>query len=372
MLIGASNTGTLRRKLFGTLPDKLLKGPEGLAVGVVRAALPTGRRMREALGHFMRLRVPQLERDERIALVDEVEGKARWTFDFAALMILATSIAGLGLLADSAAVVIGAMLVAPLMMPLIGGGLSLVQGNWPLWRRSQRAVLMGFLAALGIGLLLGWGARLMGFGLTSELAARGEPTLLDLGVAFVSGIAASYCLARPTLSGALAGVAIAAALVPPIATVGICLSLGEVATARGAALLFGTNVVAIVLGAAANFFFAGIRGRSAGGLWAQRLFIVFALTCAGLAVPLTSVLIGKVTVPRMMERSLNEVAENGGYRLVKLRKSRPGGEKLIVLELAGPEAPGDELVEELRKAAEEEAGESVKLRIRTLLETETE
>ena len=372
LLIGASNTGTLRAKLFGTVPDKLLKGPGGLAVGVVRAALPTGRRMKEALGQFLRLKVPQLEREERVALVDEIESKARWTFDFAALMILATAIAGLGLLADSAAVVIGAMLVAPLMMPLIGGGLSLVQGNWPLWRRSQRAVLMGFFAALGIGLLLGWGARMMGFGLTGELAARGEPTLLDLGVAFLSGIAAAYCLARPQLSGALAGVAIAAALVPPIATVGICLSLGEVATARGAALLFGTNVVAIVFGAAANFFLAGIRGRSAGGLWAQRLFIVFALTCAGLAVPLTSVLIGNVTEPRVMERSLSEVAGEGGYRLVRLRKSRPGGEKLIDLELAGPEAPGDKLVEAFRKAAEEQAGEPVKLRIRTLLEMEAE
>lgn len=372
LLIGASNTGTIRAKLFGTVPDRLLQGPGGLAVGVVRAALPTGRRMRAALGQFLRLRVPQLEREERVALVDEVEGKARWTFDFAALMILATSIAGLGLLADSAAVVIGAMLVAPLMMPLIGGGLSLVQGNWPLWRRSQRAVLMGFFAALGIGLLLGWGARMLGFGLTGELAARGEPTLLDLGVAFVSGIAASYCLARPALSGALAGVAIAAALVPPIATVGICLSLGEVATARGAALLFGTNVVAIVLGAAANFFLAGIRGRSAGGLWAQRLFIVFALTCAGLAVPLTSVLVGKVTEPRMMESSLSEVAKKGGYRLVKLRKSQPGGEKLISIEIAGPEAPGDDLIEALRKAAEEQTGEKVKLRVRTLLEQETE
>ena len=136
-------------------------------------------------------------------------------------------------------------------------------------------------------------------------------------------------------------------------------------------MLFGTNVVAIVLGAGANFFLAGIRGRSAGGLWAQRLFIVFALTCAGLAVPLTSVLIGKVTEPRMMESPLSEVARDGGFRLVKLRKSRPGGEKLISIEIAGPEAPDDELIEALRKAAEEQTGEKVKLRIRTLLEKET-
>ncbi len=371
LLIGASDTGTLRAKLFGTVPDRLLRGPGGLAIAVVRAAKPTGERLRAAIGTFLRLKVPQLERDERVALVDEVEGRARWTFDFAALMLLATSIAALGLLADSAAVVIGAMLVAPLMTPLIGGGLALVQGNWPLWRRSQWAVLMGFFAALGVGLLAGFGARLLGFGLTAELAGRGEPTLLDLGVAFLSGIAASYCLARPSLSSALAGVAIAAALVPPIATVGICLSLGETLNARGAALLFGTNVVAIVLGAATNFFLAGIRGQKTSGAWARRLFIVLALACAGLAVPLTSVLVGKVTEPRLLEQRLSTVAQANGYRLLKLRRSRDGTTPRIEIEIAGAGAPDEGFVELLRESAEAQGGRPVRLRVRTLLETET-
>ena len=352
------------------MPDRLLRGRRGLAIAVVRAAQPTGERLRTALGTFLRLRVPQLERDERVVLVDEVEGKARWTFDFAALMLLATAIASLGLLADSVAVVIGAMLVAPLMTPLIGGGLALVQGNWPLWRRSQWAVLMGFFAALAVGLLAGLGARQLGFGLTGELAARGEPTLLDLGVAFFSGVAASYCMARPSLSGALAGVAIAAALVPPIATVGICLSLGETATARGAALLFGTNVVAIVLGASVNFFLAGIRGHQSSGSWARRLVIVFALACAGLAVPLTSVLVGKVTEPRVLEQRLSAVAEEGGYRLLKLKRSRADGRRLIEIELAGPAAPDEALVTELKEAAEGTKGRSLQVRVRTILETE--
>jgi uncharacterized hydrophobic protein (TIGR00271 family) len=368
VLIGASDSRSLRSVLFGTIPDRLMHGPRGLALAVVRAAPQKGYRLRSFLGRIMRLSVPQLEREARIALVDEVEGKARWTFDFAALMALATTIAALGLLADSVAVVIGAMLVAPLMTPLIGGGLALVQGNWPLWRSSARAVILGFFSALAIGLVLGAGARILGFGLTGELAARGEPTLLDLGVSFASGIAASYCLARPHLSGALAGVAIAAALVPPIAAVGICLALGETMTARGAALLFGTNVVAIVLGAATNFFAAGIRGKS--GLWTRRLVIALMLACAGLAVPLTSVLLGKVTAPRLLEQELSAVAEEDGYRLLKLRRSREDGESLIDLELAGAEAPSVELVKRLQKAAEEQTGREVRMRVRTLLELE--
>jgi uncharacterized hydrophobic protein (TIGR00271 family) len=373
LLIGASSSKTLRAKLFGTVPDRLMKGPGALAVGVVRAALPKGARMREALGRLMRLSVPQLEREERIALVDEVEGKARWTFDFAALMVLATTIASLGLLANSVAVVIGAMLVAPLMTPLIGGGLALVQGNWPLWRRSARAVLLGFFSALLIGMLIGLGARFLGFGVTGELAARGGPTLLDLGVAFFSGIAASYCLARPRLSGALAGVAISAALVPPIATVGICLSLGETMTARWAAVLFGTNVVAIVLGAASNFYAAGIRGRrEGGGLWAQRLFIGFALVCGGLAIPLTSVLVGEVTEPRKLQQALSAVASEEGYRLMKLRKTREGNVRRIEVELAGAAAPEAELIAALKEAAENVTEREVKLRVRTLLEATSE
>lgn len=371
ILIGASGSHTLRSKLFGTVPDRLVSGPAGMAVGVVRSALPVPRRWKDSLGRLMRLSVPQLEREERIALVDEIEGKSRWTFDFALLMALATFIASLGLLANSVAVVIGAMLVAPLMTPLIGGGLAMVQGNWPLWLRSSRAVLLGFFSALAIGLLVGGLARVLGFGLTSELAARGEPTLLDLGVAFASGIAASYCLARPHLSGALAGVAIAAALVPPIATVGICLALGETVTAQGAALLFGTNVVAIVLGAAANFFAAGIRGRKEGkGLWSRRLVIVMALICAGFAIPLTSILVSKVTAPRALERSLSTVAEKGNYRLLKLRRSRSAGEPLVEIELAGPEPPPAELVSLLKLEAEKRMNRKVHLRVRTILETE--
>ena len=115
---------------------------------------------------------------------------------------------------DSAAVVIGAMLVAPLMSPLLGCGMAIVQGNLPLFRNSLKAVLFGFLVALAIGVVLGFISP-MGE-LTDELRARGGPTVLDMLVALLSGIAAAYCNGRPNLSAALPGVAIAAALVPPL------------------------------------------------------------------------------------------------------------------------------------------------------------
>ncbi|MBK1855888.1 DUF389 domain-containing protein [Verrucomicrobiaceae bacterium 5K15] len=375
LLIGATGGGTLRRKLFGTVPERLMKGDEGMSVGVIRAARPMGHRLREKMGQLLSLNVPQLERDERILLFTEIEGKARWSFDFAVLMILATAIAGLGLLADSAAVVIGAMLVAPLMTPLLGGGLAVVQGNWPLWRQCQKAVLLGFFSALLIGIGLGFGARSIGMGITGELLARGEPTLLDLGVAFISGIAASYCLARPKLSSALAGVAIAAALVPPIATTGICLALNEQDTAKGAGLLFGTNVVAIVLGSAMNFLIAGVRGKKdAAQLWAQRLAIVLALVCAGLTVPLASVLVSKAAKTNPIERSIAEVLVASDlpaaqdYRLLSTQFHRKKNQSGVMeIHLEGPGFPPPELAQSIQRAVEKSRGKGVKTRIRMSL-----
>ena len=159
VMIGTSGYSSVRKRLFGTIPEKLMRGEKGMSVCVVRAALPIKSVLSQKFERLLHLNIPQLKRNERVVLFDDVEEKSRWSFDFAVLMMLATLIASLGLLSNSAAVVIGAMLVAPLMMPLLGGGLSLVQGNWPLWKRCQSAVLLGFLSALTIGALMGVIAR---------------------------------------------------------------------------------------------------------------------------------------------------------------------------------------------------------------------
>jgi uncharacterized membrane protein len=93
------------------------------------------------------------------------------------------------------------------------------------------------------------------------MLSRGKPNALDLAVALISGIAAAYATARPNLLGALPGVAIAAALVPPIATSGVALSHGDFITSAGAAMLFFTNIIAIVLGAAAALFAVGMQAQ---------------------------------------------------------------------------------------------------------------
>lgn len=370
LLIGASGVGSVRRKLFGTVPGRLLQGSDGMSVGVIRGERPIGQKIRRQVERMLLLSIPQLNRDERVNLFYEIEEKSRWSFDFASLMLLATSIAALGLISNSGAVVIGAMLVAPLMTPLLGGGLALVQGNLPLWKRCQKSVGLGFIAALGVGLLLGAVARWCGYGMTDELMARGAPSVLDLGVAFISGVAASYCLARPKLSGALAGVAIAAALVPPIATVGISLAMQKFSVAQGAAMLFGTNVVAIVLGSAANFFFAGIRGKvSQSNLWARRVAILFTLFMLGLMVPLSSAVLKQVSGGDDMRNVLEKLGDSHGYTVSRVKKvpsSRPG---LQILEITvdALEPVSGEMVRAFQASAQQHSKRAVRVRVITRL-----
>ncbi len=295
VLVGATDHGFVSRILFGTIQKALLQGPNAVAIGTMRSARPMVTRLREDIEDWLDLKVPQMDRQSRIGLLDRLQTGAMWNFDFMAMMCFSTSIASFGLIQSSAAVVIGAMLVAPLMMPLIAAGMALVQGNIPLIKESTRSIIYGFMLALIIGIFCGLISPLRE--LTTEMQARGSPNLFDLAVAFISGSAAAYAMSQPNLSASLPGVAIAAALVPPLATTGISLSFGEIHIAKGAATLFATNVVAIILGASTVFYACGVRGNREFGqrrLWSRRIIFGLALCSVVLAIPLASVLITHV------------------------------------------------------------------------------
>jgi uncharacterized hydrophobic protein (TIGR00271 family) len=223
---------------------------------------------------FERL-VPQIERENRIALVERLQSSSNWDFDFMALMVLATTIAAIGLVQNSTAVVIGAMLVAPLMTPLLGLGLALVQGNVMLAKISARSVSFGICVALLVGFLVG--VVIPGFDQpTEEMLARGGPGLLDLFVAFASGLAAAYASSRPGLLAALPGVAIAAALVPPIATAGLALSQGNYLLFGNALLLFVINMFTIILASILSLWMVGFRSFKKTSQWV--IYIGIAVT----------------------------------------------------------------------------------------------
>jgi len=265
--------GTRKEKVIRSLFLDLDLGPQEVAPSIVavRAAVPLTVRVWGGVTLWVRSKVPQIDRERRVKLVDDLQLNSQFNFDFGALISLSTLIAALGLVRDSGAVVIGAMLVAPLMTPLVAMGFALVQGNLKLIRSALRSVSWGFAIALLIGASIGLMLRLFAPGLeiSEQMADRGSPNFLDLVVALASGVAAAYAMGRPNLISALPGVAIAAALVPPIATSGLALTMGDLTLAGGASLLFFTNIVAIVLGTAITFWCVGISTRISEGRPAQ-------------------------------------------------------------------------------------------------------
>ena len=269
------------------VPEKLMAEVDGYTIVVVRGALPLRSRLIRSIEHRKKSWFPQLDRPGRIEVVRRLQSTAEWNFDFLFLIFLATLLAALGLVVNSAPVVIGAMLVAPLMAPMLGIGMSVVQGNRLLADQCLSTVGRGFLLAFATGCAVGVVRAMFTSGLTNEMSARGSPNVLDLAIAFVSGIVAAYAFGRPHLLSVLPGIAIASSLVPPVATSGLSLMAFDFQVAVGAALLFLSNFVAIVLGSSFALWIVGMRGpREANPFteWAQRWMLGFFAIAVCLAV----------------------------------------------------------------------------------------
>lgn len=183
---------------------------------------------------------------DRALTLANVARDARLERKYMLLVVLASAIATLGLLQGSTAVVIGAMLVSPLLGPIMGIGFGLATFEPALIKRALVTLGAGIGLAIAVAMVIVWLSPISD--VTPELRARTQPTLLDLGVAVVGGIAGVYSIMR-RLSGVMVGVAIATALVPPLSTVGFGLVTGRPEFALGAGLLFLTNALAIAFSA---------------------------------------------------------------------------------------------------------------------------
>lgn len=201
--------------------------------------------------------------EDRGVLHDQVyfegAGAAGRLAGFVLLMLFASTISAMGVLTDSTTVVIGAMLIAPLINPMMGMGLALTMG-WPnRLGRSVSIVLLGMAIAIGAGWLFATGVDLVvdieGNG---QIVSRTSPTVGDLVIAVAAGAAGAYALSRRELSSSLPGVAVAIALVPPLTVVGVTAQAGAWDESRGTMLLFLTNFVAIVLVSGVVFVLTGI------------------------------------------------------------------------------------------------------------------
>lgn len=203
--------------------------------------------------------------ERRLEVLEQLAQASSPGFDFFLLIALSCSIATFGLLVNSAAVIIGAMLVAPLMSPILGLSLASVAGEERVFRHAMLALIEGSLLAVLFSAALAWLGHALPFGvleeLPSEVLARTRPTPFDLGIALAGGAAAAYALAQPHLSAALPGVAIATALMPPLCTIGIGIAVYSPETVLGALLLFLTNSAAISFAGILVFAALGFRPR---------------------------------------------------------------------------------------------------------------
>ncbi len=171
--------------------------------------------------------------------------------------ILSAIIASYGLVINSAAVVIGAMLVAMMLGPITGVALAIIDYRMPLLRKSLITVSIGISLVILVGFVVGWLHK--GQPLTAEILSRTQPTSMDLMIALAGGTAGAYAMVSPHLSVAVVGVAVATALVPPLAASGILFANGEMQLGLGALLLAITNIIAIQFTNAMVLWFLGFR-----------------------------------------------------------------------------------------------------------------
>lgn len=179
------------------------------------------------------------------------------TFDLTYLLLIIGSciIATLGLLSNSAAVIIGAMLVAPLMSPIRGIAFGALEGNVILFRRGLFSLIVGTGIAIVLAWLVGLVAGIPNF--ESEILARARPNLLDLAIAIAAGGISGYAKIQPKISATLAGTAIAVALMPPLCVVGLGLSQANWVLSMGSLLLYLTNFLGIMLACMIAFLLGG-------------------------------------------------------------------------------------------------------------------
>jgi uncharacterized hydrophobic protein (TIGR00271 family) len=320
ILLGATEESILDQVLFGRLPEQVVSRTRKPVAVVKRYRGLSQTWARKAWQTIYNL-FPTLDESRQTALTNQLHQGARADRNYYTLTFLSAFIATLGLLQNSAAVIIGAMLVAPLMTPILSLSLSVVLGDVRTMRVAAESVIRGVFAAVGIALLLTLISPAVE--VTPEIVARTQPTLLDLFIALASGAAGAYALGRKEVAAALPGVAIAAALMPPICTVGTGLALRQPKVAGGAALLFLTNLVAISVAGSLIFLLLGIRPQ----IYQRERW---ALLQQGLTLSLILLVIIGIPLGLLLARSAQEVWR--GWTLESTLRSELGGAEVVKLE----------------------------------------
>jgi uncharacterized hydrophobic protein (TIGR00271 family) len=304
--------------------------------------------------------LPRINPADHADLLHDLRVGSTWGTDFIVMLSMASAIASLGLLQNSPAVVIGSMLLAPLMTPMIGLGLALAQANVRLMRICGKSIGLGFLLTLAVSYTVGI-ITPSGATLSDEVLSRGAPNVLDLLIALFAAGAATFAMARPNIVGAIAGVAIATALVPPVCATGISLANGNVLNAFGAAALFFTNLIAIIvtssfvlslLGISASRTLPRHRRMARTARWGLVVLLL------GLSGPLSASLVTQLEVGKNVQLAhpVTTVVHTAVYERVDrdegveiMLLGRPRGEPTVLIHIASRDELPPSYANELRK-----------------------
>jgi uncharacterized hydrophobic protein (TIGR00271 family) len=322
LLLGASEQTFWDVQPFGQLPLELARQID-VPMALVRryTGLPgfVARRAWQSLSDML----PQLDGAAQLDLFQRMRMAARPSINYFVLIALSALIATLGLLLNSPAVIIGAMLVAPLMSPIVAAATGIVFGDERILSDAITATVQGVLLAIFLAVVATLISPLAA--VTGEVLSRTRPNLLDLGVAIFSGMAGAYAIAREEVSAALPGVAIAAALMPPVCTVGVGLALGDASTAGGALLLFVANLSGIIVSSSVVFLLLGVRPprRVERQQRLRRGLILSIISLVVVSIPLALILASAVRQGQVESQALDivhqTVTEWGDVELVEFK-----------------------------------------------------
>jgi uncharacterized hydrophobic protein (TIGR00271 family) len=262
---------------------------------------------------------------------------------FAILMFFATLIASYGVIADSTATVIGAMLIAPLMTPVLAVAAAVVTGDMRRAGYSMMVVIGGVFGAIALGWWIGFTFRSGTIDVTtnSQILSRVSPRLVDLYAALGAGAVGAFATSRKDIANTLPGAAIAIALVPPLAVVGLTLSQGAYGDATGALLLFLTNFFAILIAGSLVLSVLGlskVATKELQGAARTQAFVVIVIGTLLVAIPLAVASFSAVRAERtlnLVTTAVQDTLKGSGYDMVSTRLQPDG----IYVEVKGEGNP---------------------------------
>ncbi len=320
--------------------------------------LPTGEK-REQLSKRKLPILPRATTEEFQELFKVLRENAKISSAFIVMMTLSSVIATFGLFGNSSPVIIGAMILAPIIAPIVSFSMGMVRYDTNMLKRGSITILIGTLVSLlfaaGVSMVIPLEV------LTSEINARLSPNLLDLGIAVASGVAAAYAHAKEEIAKSLAGVAIAVALVPPLAVAGIGIGWWNWEVFSGAFLLYLTNLTGIIMFAGITFLLLGFAPFKRARMGLIYTFLIVILVMIPLSLSFNQM---------RQEANITTELENITFKEVTVRnvKVRLGSPLRVSLRLVGPQLIDDRGMREIKSQIEEKLGREVILEVVTALE----